>query len=296
MDTDAHGAHAHAHAHAQDLDWATMVTHAELEGEVFLPFTGEATAALADVAARDGLEVRRILDVGSGPGVGTCALAQRFTAATVVAADGSAEMLAKVAERADRLGLADRVETRPVELPDGLAALGQADLVWASMVLHHVGDEVAALRGLRSRLTAGGLLGLAEFGGPMRVLPDDIDLGRPGLWSRLDAARAAWLADMRAGLPDTKPTGEYPAMLAAAGFEVLVDRVIAVTLNPPLDDRARKVALGHLQLLREHVQPHADPADVEALGPLVDPDDPGAITRRPDALLRGSRRLLVARA
>ena len=287
--------HAHQH-HAQDLDWDTMVAFAEREAEVLMAFLVEATSTLADIAAADGLEVQRIVDVGSGPGVATCMLAERFPTATVLAADGSKEMLANVEARAARLGVADRVTTRLVELPAGLDDVGTADLVWASLVLHHVGDEPAALRGLRARLGPGGLLALVEFGDPLRFLPDGADGGRPGLWDRLDAARSAWLADMRAGLPDSVESGDYRTMIEAAGFEVLVDRVVAVHLDPPLDATARRVVFDNLTRTREHVADRADPADLQALDHLLDEDAPDGILRRPDAFLHASRHLFVARA
>ncbi len=273
-----------------------MVEFAELEAEVLIAFLAEATSLLADVCTSDGLEVRRILDIGCGPGVGTCVLAGRFTSATVVAADGSTEMLANVVSRAQRLGVAERVTTRLVELPDGLDSLGPAELAWASMVLHHVGDEAALLRGVRSQLPTGGLFGLAEFGDPLRFVPDDADLRRPGVSERLDAARAAWLAEMRAGLPGATTSADYPTMLEAAGFEVLFDRVITVHLDAPLDDRARRVALGHLKLMRKHVEPYAEAGDMAVVDVLTDEDNPAGIMRRPDALVHASRRLLVARA
>ena len=61
-------------------------------------------------------------------------------------------------------------------------------MIWASMSLHHVGDEVAALRVLHEMLEPSGLLAIAEMAGPMRVLPDDLDVARPGLAGRLDDA------------------------------------------------------------------------------------------------------------
>jgi hypothetical protein len=85
-------------------------------------------------------------------------------------------------------------------------------------------------------------------------------------------------------------------MLQNAGFEVVLDRLVTVRLDPPLDDRAREVALSHVQRLREHAAPYADPADVDALEALTDPDDPASVGRRPDAFLYASRRLLVGRA
>jgi SAM-dependent methyltransferase len=287
--------HGHAH-HDPEFDWAALVGFAEAEAELLTPFLVEATSMLAEQCDRDGVDVRRILDVGSGPGVGTCVLARRFPSATVVAADGSPEMLARIEPRADRLGLAGRVETRLVDLPVDLESLGRAELVWVSMVLHHVGDEAAALRGLRARLEPGGLLALVEFGEPARFVPDDADLGRPGLWERLDVATASWLAGMRAGLPGAVPSADYPAMLQSAGFDLLVDRMSTLHFDPPLDDRARRVALGYLTRMREHVEPYADAGDLAALAVLTDEDDRAGIMRRDDALLHLSRRLIVARA
>ena len=283
-------------AHASDFDWAAMVAFAELEAEVLISSVSEAIASVADLAARDGVDVRRVLDVGSGPGVATCALAERFPSASVVAVDGTAEMLANAAARAARLGLADRVGTRLVELPEGLAALDRFDVVWASMVLHHVGDEAAALRGVRERLEPGGLLALVEFGDSLRVVPGEVDLGRPGLWERLDAAGAAWLADMRAGLPGAAPSADYTAMFEAAGFAVLLDRPLTVHLEPPLDDRSRRVAHGHLQMTRRHIEPYADAGDLQAVDVLTDEAHPEGILQRADARLHASRRLIVARA
>ena len=287
--------HPHSH-HAHDFDWDAMVAFAELDAEVLLPFLDEVTSILAGIAVDQALDVRRILDVGSGAGVATCRLAERFGPATVVAADGSAEMLRNVAARAERLGLRDRVETRLTELPDGIGELGQADLVWMSMVLHHVGDEAAALRALRGRLEAGGLLALVEFGEPLRVVVDEGELGGPEVWQRLDAAGAVWMREMRSGLPEAVVSDDYAEMLAAAGFEVVIDRVVPIHFDAPLDDRARQLALGYLTRMREHLEPYADAADLAVLDRLVDGDDPAGILRRPDALLHLSRRLLVARA
>lgn len=283
-----HGADPHA------FDWDAMAAFAEADAEVLTPFLDEAMSALAGAASQGELDVRRILDIGSGPGVSTCRLVQQFDGATAIAADGSAEMLARAAARAARLGLADRVSTRVIDLPDGLDDLGSAELVWASMVLHHVGDEAGALRRLRARLDAGGLLALVEFGDPLRVLPPGA--GELGQWERLEAAGAVWMREMRAGLPGAAVSEDYPDMLAGAGFEVLVDRQVDVHLDPPLDDRARQVAVNYLERMRRHVDPYADPADLALLDRLIDPDGPEGVLHRPDALLHVSRHLYVARA
>lgn len=273
-----------------------MAASAELDAEVLMPLLDEVTSALHEMARSDTLEIRRILDVGSGPGVATCRLAERFGDATVMAVDGSFEMLASVTARAERLGVSDRVETRLVQLPLGIDDLGSADLVWVSMVLHHVGDEGAALRALRGRLRPGGLLVLIEFGDPLRVLPDDAEVGDTEVWQRLDRASAAWIADLRAGPSGTPVSDDYPSMLAAAGFEVVVDRTVSMRLDPPLDHRGRELAVTYLTRMRGHVEPYADPSDLAVLDRLVDEADPGGLWQRPDALLHISRHLFVARA
>src|SRR4051794_16420760 len=107
--------HGHEHHHDHDaaplgFDSAEMAAFAEMDGEIFLDLTRRATAVLADLCDRRGLEVRRVVDLGSGPGVGSCCLAERFALASVVAADGSTAMLDQAKARAARLGLASRVE------------------------------------------------------------------------------------------------------------------------------------------------------------------------------------------
>ena len=286
----------HAGPHHVSFDSPEMADLAELEGEVLLDLLTRASSMLAGLCHAQKVEVRRVLDLGCGPGVGTCCLAERFVDAGVVAADGSAVMLERAAARAERSGLGGRVETRLVELPTDLGTLERADLVWASMVVHHVGDEVAALRGIGGRLEPGGLLALVEVAGPMRFLPGAADLGRPGIWERLDAAWAAWFAGMRAELPGATESADYPTMLARAGFDLLADEVLTITLDPPLDERARRLASEHLRRTRAQLEPHADPADLEALGGLLDEDAGDSVLLRDDLTLTGSRHLYVARA
>ena len=128
-----------------------------------------------------------------------------------------------------------------MELPAGLGTLGRADVAWASMVLHHVGDEVAALRRIRDLLEPGGLLALVEPAGPVRVLAPDPDLGRPGLWDRLDSAWAAWFAEHGGRPAGSHPGGpaDHPARLEEAGFELIADEVLTLELDAPLDGQAR---------------------------------------------------------
>jgi SAM-dependent methyltransferase len=294
------GPHGHddqhrAHAHHHDEHFATpeAAATAELEGEVLVGLAEQAVTVLRDRAARDGTVVERVVDLGCGPGVGACLLATTFPTARVVAADGSHAMLERVAARAARLGLADRVEPRHVELPEGVAGIGRADLVWASMVLHHVDDRVAVLTTIRQLLEPGGLVALIERAEPTRVLPDGVDLGRPGLWDRVDAAWSAWFAG---AMPVGAAGEDHRGLLEEAGFEHVVDHDLTLVLDPPLDDGARRFALRQVEGARRQLGEVADPADLAALAVLADETADGSILRRPDAMIRSRRHLYAGRA
>lgn len=177
-----------------DHSWDAGVERLEQEGEELLVVV---TSAAAWVATEATGPIRRILDVGSGPGVGTCELARRFPSAEVIAVDGSAAMLERAAARAAALGFGARVTTRRAELPGGLGGLEPIDLAFASMSLHHVPDPAAALASIRRVLALDGLLVVVEHG--------------PGVeddqWHR--------------------PVIDVPALLADAGFRTVGVRDIA---------------------------------------------------------------------
>ncbi|WP_432586229.1 class I SAM-dependent methyltransferase [Streptomyces sp. HD1123-B1] len=275
-----HGHHGHDHT---DLDWNVLGPLLEQGAELSAPVHHGAARWLAE---RTGGEVRRILDVGSGPGVVTCLLAQVFPQAEVVAVDGADELLERTRDRAARLGLADRVRTRRAELPGDLGALDEADLIWSSKTVHHLGDQRAAVRALAARLRPGGVLALAEGGLPLRCLPRDAGLGRPGLMSRLEVVNTETFAEMRAALPDTVETVEdWSAMLAGAGLDGAASRTFLLDLPAPLDTPARQWLRAELGHRREAAADRLADGDLLALDRLLDPDDPAGIMRRPDAFV-----------
>src|SRR5947209_1370574 len=153
------------------------------------------------------------------------------------------------------------------------------------MVLHHIGDEAAALRELRALLNPGGLLVVIERGEPMRFLPDEAGVGRPGLADRLDAAQAAWLAAMREGLPHATPSRDYPTMLEAAGYDLIADHVAHVRLDPPLGIEVRQIILADLQRTPEIAGEWLDQQDRDAIDVLIDEQHPLGIMQRPDVFL-----------
>lgn len=286
-----HG-HGHGHHHT-DIDWEVMADQLENNGELQLPALRWTAAHLRGLLDPE-RKVRRVLDIGSGPGVMTCVFAEVFADAEVVAVDGAPGLLDRALARAERLGLGGRVAVRHAELPEGLdsddehgeGSLGEADLVWSSRAVHHLGDQQGALDALAGVLRPGGLLAIAEGGLPMRFLPRDIGIGRPGLQARLDAAQERWFEIMRAELPgSTTVVEDWPAMLGRAGLTGVGGFASLLDLPAPLGETTRAFLHGHLTRLRETVGESLDVEDRGTLDALLDPGAPEGILRRPDAFL-----------
>jgi SAM-dependent methyltransferase len=263
------------HSHEGHFEGERVADDLALEAELASGISAEAVAFCAERFAAQGRTVERVADLGSGPGVDTVRLAECFPSATVVAADGSATMLARVESRAERLGLADRVETRAVDLDGDLQGVGRCDLAWSGMAIHHVADEVATLGRIRALLRPGGLVCLLERADPMSVRLAD-DLGRPGLWDRLDAARSGAAKAER-----------YPGMLASAGLGVIVARTLTDTVTPPEDPATRRFLTARLRATARNLADFADPADLGVLEAVLDPSWDGVT-------VTSSRKLFIA--
>jgi SAM-dependent methyltransferase len=221
-------------------------------------------------------------------------MAERFPEAEVVAVDASPVMLERAKARAARLGLSHRVATLRADLPDGVEAAGQADLAWASMVLHHVSDEVTALRHVGRLLRPNGVLVLVEMAEPLRVQVAD-DFGRPGLWPRLDAAWATWFSELRADLGHPGEP-DYRSVLAQAGFTVVAQALLTLDLGAPLAEKARQLARRQLELASGALAPYADQADLDALNEVANEHSTRSLARRDDVSLTAARHLFVATA
>ncbi|MFH9222986.1 class I SAM-dependent methyltransferase [Streptomyces lydicus] len=284
--THRHGNHTHPqghnHGHDDDFDWSAMADLLELEGETHSPYVRQALAELTH------LTPRRVLDIGSGPGVAACRMAEVFPQAEVTAVDGTPELLARAEERAARLGV--RLRTRLAEFPAELDGLGPADLVWTGQVVHHVGDQQEALRRLAGLLAPGGVLAVVEGGLPPRWLPRDLGFGRPGLQERLDAAQADRFSRMRAELPGSVPVVEdWPGMLRTAGLTGVRSRTFLIDHPAPQapgpESPVRLSARQSLERYRNGLADQLDDEDLRTLDRLLDPADPAGVDRRPDLFL-----------
>ncbi|NGO11153.1 class I SAM-dependent methyltransferase [Streptomyces sp. HC44] len=273
---------AHQHDHAQ-IDFAEWLPMLEQEAELFSPLYRQAADWLREWKP----EPELIADVGSGPGVVSCLLADTFPRARVVAVDGAAPLLERARSRAADQGIADRFSTLESELADGLGDLEYpADLLWASRSLHHVGDQRAALTDFARRLAPGGVLALLEGGLPSRYLPRDLGIGRPGLQARLDAVQEEWFTRMRAELPGSvEETEDWPALLAAAGLRHTATRTFLLDVPAPVPDEARAFVATVLTHRREGLADSLDADDLATLDRLLDPDDKASIHHRPDVFV-----------
>ncbi|WNZ07530.1 class I SAM-dependent methyltransferase [Streptomyces sp. 11x1] len=285
--------HGHDHGHHTDLDWAELAEHLVEQAELFDPLNRRAAAWVAMRQPEPGL----VVDVGSGPGVVSCLLAEEFPGARVVALDGSGPLLGRARTRAEQLGLADRFATLEAELPDGLGELDYpADLMWASRSLHHLGDQRAALAAFAERLAPGGTLALVEGGLPSRFLPRDIGIGRPGLQSRIDAAEDRWFTEMRGSVPGSVPeTEDWPGLLTAVGLRDATSRTFLLDLPAPVPEAARAYAVGQFQRARGMLAEFLDAADLSTVDRLLDPDDKASLHHRTDLFVLAAQTVHVAR-
>ncbi|WP_308290558.1 class I SAM-dependent methyltransferase [Streptomyces marispadix] len=228
--------HHEEHGH-DDIDWDAMAAHLEREAELRVPFVEEALAWLRGLMLEGGCgpdTAERVMDLGSGPGVFTVLLARAFPQAEVVAVDGEPGLLRRVRDRAEREGAASNITVREARFPQELGGLGSADLIWTSNVVHHIGDQQAALDSLAAAVRTGGLLAVVERGLSPRYLPRDIGLGRPGLLARLEAANEERYTAMREALPGhTRVVEDWAAMLARAGMAPAGTRTFLTDLPAP---------------------------------------------------------------
>ncbi|GHA76632.1 class I SAM-dependent methyltransferase [Streptomyces termitum] len=273
--------HGHGHGHDTGLAWSELAPLLERQAEVAGTAYREAAAWLGTLLPASG--VRRLLDVGSGPGVITAMLAEAFPYAEAVAVDGTPELLERARARAEARGLGARVTTLRAELPGEAAALGEADLVWAGNSLHHIGDQRAALADFAKVLRPGGLVALVEGGLTPRHLPRDIGIGRPGLEARFDAEHADWFARMRSELPGAvREPDDWRALFASAGLVPAGTRTFLVDVPAPVPQVVRELAVSHFGRLREGFGDSLGAEDRATLDRLLDPADEQSLHHRTD--------------
>lgn len=272
--------HAHTHEHGH-RDPRTSMELLDLDGEVLHEYWSAALDWVHELAV--GTSRTRLLDLGAGTGVGTIGLAQRFSDATITALDIEEPSLARISEKAAALGLADRVHAEHVDLDHGLPDLGPIDLTWASMSLHHFADPERVLRDLLAITRPGGLVAVAEFDEPVRVLPESM------------TTEQRWLERMREDQRERLPHlgAQWSQRLTDAGFEFVAEREFVLGVSEPSPAAGRYAQLW-LTRMSSRIGDHLDADDLAELAGLIADDGPESVRNRTDLAVRGIRTVTVA--
>lgn len=263
--------HSHDH-HGHGVDGHTFltdeaVTALEWDAETFSGFIDQAIATIKAEAPANGENISSIVDVGCGPGIATLNLAGSFPNAQILAVDVSEVALDRTAKWAAAAGLSSRVNTRLVDIDQDAAAIGSAYVVLASMTLHHVDDEVTTLRQLHSQISPHGLLCVLERHEPATINLED-DLGKPGLWSRINEARLKRDYEKRSELPGGANADRYPTMLAEAGFTLILEEVLTETAALETSIAATKFIARQLTRIVDELAEYVDATDLAAVSQL----------------------------
>jgi SAM-dependent methyltransferase len=280
----------HDHGHLDNFDSAAELL--DLDGDVLHSYLSDATEWVWERAAST--PRRRILDLGAGTGTGSIALAQLFAGADVLAVDSSEELLARIRDKAQRLGLAERIRTVQVDLDaawpsiDAGDAVDAVDVVWASLSLHHLADPDQTLGRIFATLAPGGVVAVAEMDSMPRFLPDDIGLGPPGLESRCHEA----LAQERAqSLPHLG--SDWGPRLEQAGFSAVAKRVFVLDVGISESPSTGRFAQAFLARIRPAVEGRLSADDLGTLDQLLAEDGPESILSRNDLIVRGTRTMWI---
>jgi ubiquinone/menaquinone biosynthesis C-methylase UbiE len=290
------GSHTH-----DDYDWVARLN--DLRRSDSIRAEAHHTAANRLVAMLK--QGATIVDIGSGAGGMAAQLGLALRAhggGRMVLVDAVPELLEAAAEHV-RDVLSGPGETVTVDtvlsdatsetLPDQLPA---ADLVWASFVVHHLRDQQDGVNRLARLLTPDGWLALAEGGLGTQCLPWDLGVGEPGLIDRLQAARKAWFAKMRADMAGSvRLTVGWTRALSDAGLSDVTSFSYLVDHPAPVSEDVRTAAVDWLGFLAHVSTDWLSEDDQVALTRLLDPADSAYVGVRDDLFYLASDTINLGR-
>ena len=276
-------AHAHGHSHSEQDPWTQLpdgyAERLDLESRLSAPIQESAINLLS--SALEGT-AERIVDLGSGSGAGTVALASAFPNARVHAVDLSEQLLEKVCAAAVQAEVTDRVQLHRADLNDGWTAeiSTGVDAIWASLSLHHVEKPREVLGQIHDALRPGGVFVLTETPGYARFEPADLSTRRAGLGDRvLDLVRH--VADF-----DT----DWDAALEGAGFSTAQRQELEFVASATDTDGA-KYLLSQLRAHQGQLRENGAPEDADAIDIAIEAIEGG----NSEIAYRAGRTMWVAR-
>jgi SAM-dependent methyltransferase len=289
-----------AHTH-DNIDWPTRLTAMKRADEIDAVHNRQVADRLVDLIGADSKPT--IVDIGSGGGGMSIAFAESLKAhagGKVVLSDAVPELLAAATARVHEVtdGTQVAVEAVQADAADEQLAehLPQADLVWASRVVHHLPDQQLAINGLTRALAPGGWLALCEGGLATRCLPWDLGIGEPGLGLRLTAARDSWFVTMRGEMPGAQslPVGWNKA-LERAGLTDVFSFSYLIDHPAPASEPVRQSVVDWLTWLSNVSDDQLTPTDRETITHLLNPTDKSYIGTRDDVFVLGASTVHLGR-
>ena len=271
-----HGNHDH-HQHGHDENQTAFAELLDLDAEVLRDYLAELHAWLKDLAGNP----QRILDLGSGSGTGSLALARTFPQAQITAVDMSPDLLRHLSEKAAAAGA--RITTVVADLDTGFPQLEPVDLVWASASLHHLAEPERVLADVFATLRPGGVLAAVELDSFPRFLSGELGAVEARAHEVVDAERARRVPMIGS---------DWGSLLAKAGFTVEAERVFTIELTADLPAATGRYAQLSLSRMRPALQDHLAAADLAVLDELLTGD---ALLHRADLEVRSSRTVWIGR-
>lgn len=277
-------AHSHGRSHSAQDPWAQLpegfAARLTLESRLSAPIQAAAIKQLSSTLEGT---AERIVDLGSGSGAGTVALAEAFPHARIHAVDLSEQLLEKVRDAAGQAGVMDRVQLHRADLNEGWPAEipSVLDAIWASLSLHHVENPSEVLRQIHVALRPGGVFVLTETPADSRFEPADLGTGCAGLGDRvLDLVRH--VADF-----DT----DWDAALEGAGFSTAQRQELEFVASATDTDGA-KYLLSQLRAHQGQLRENGAPEDADEIDIAIEAIEGGnsEIAHRADRTVWVARR------
>lgn len=130
----------------------------------------------------------KVADIGCGTGASTLLLARRLNA-RITAVDFLQDFLDVLEERADRLGIADRISTLACSMENLPFPEGELDIIWSEGAIYNIGFE-KGVADWRRYLKAGGLLVASEITWTTDARPPELQHHWQNEYPEIDVASA----------------------------------------------------------------------------------------------------------